>query len=60
MVPGGTSTSSSMDFPPRRQDTSMGPNGLTWRVVAELMPPPGRGCTSKVRYPGSVGRSPAT
>ena len=38
----------------------MGPNGLTWRVVAEVMPPPGRGRTSKVRYPGAVGRSPAT
>jgi|GEM_PF-3474174 len=38
----------------------MGPYGLTWRVVVSVMPPPGRGRTSKVRYPGAVGRSPAT
>src|SRR5258708_25520693 len=29
VVPGGTSTSSSIDRPRRLQDTSMGPNGLT-------------------------------
>ena len=41
-------------------ETSMGPNGLMCRVVAEVIPPPGRGRTSKVRYPGPLGRSPAT
>lgn len=42
-----------------RQAALMGPNGLVWRVVADVMPPPGRGRTSNTRYPGSTGRSPA-
>src|SRR5690242_12008613 len=60
VVPGGISTSSSSDLPSSRQDTSMGPNGLMCRAVTEVIPPPGRGRTSKVRYPGEAGRSPAT
>src|ERR1700748_1332010 len=60
VVPGGTSRSSSIDRPLSDQDTSMGPNGLMCLAVAEVIPLPGRGRTSKVRYPGEAGRSPAT
>jgi hypothetical protein len=61
VVPGGTSRSRAPSTGRAATRTPRwGRTGWWCLAVAEVIPLPGRGRTSKVRYPGEAGRSPAT